>query len=155
MSYFDRIVSLVIVGLIMAVVAIIWRGDQVGVPIAGIYPSPNSTNAATTAQISVVFDRTMSQEQLPAFTISPPITGTAHWRGNSVVFLPAQPLPPNTRYDVTVDAGIPSQTGQILQKPLNWQFQTGQPTILFISWKEDYVNQLIIITLAIMTPPFS
>jgi hypothetical protein len=60
------------------------------------------------------------------FSIEPRVNGRFERFRNTIVFVPAQSLQPDTVYTVTVKAGLPSTDGLILNNGLTFAFKTAQ-----------------------------
>ncbi len=88
--------------------------------------------------ISVTFSRTivpvtavMRPAALPEIHFEPPISGSAIWLDQvTVLFRPAEPLRPGTRYRATIDAALADVTGAQLNMPFSWSFSTPAPAVL-------------------------
>jgi Tol biopolymer transport system component len=144
-SAFDKVVAATMAGLVLLAVLLVWRGDRVGVTIVQVSPGNGAENVSTQAALRVTFGQEMVKGQ-PAFTVSPPVTGTVSWEGRTLVFVPGVPLLPDTEYTVTLAAGLASQQGREVLSPLRWQFRTGRPRILYVGWDEQHSgNRLYII----------
>ncbi|MCB0169686.1 MAG: PD40 domain-containing protein [Anaerolineae bacterium] len=135
--------------LIMALVTalILWRGDQVGLQVVTVSPASAATDVSTRSQIKVTFDQDISASetnQLP-LTVSPPVSGTVHWDGTSLSFAPALPLASNTLYTVTLTGDVVSQRGRPLNEAISWQFQTGQPRLLYVAKDAIGNDQIFVI----------
>src|SRR5690606_20232524 len=79
------------------------------------------------------------------FEITPPLEGTIRWEGRRAVFEPAVPLAPDTHYTITIPPGLRSTQGRQMVRPVTWEFQTGHPRILYLTWDEANHNQLHLI----------
>jgi TolB protein len=148
LSHFDKIVLLIMSGLILVTLAFVWRGDQVGIQIVRLTPAENSEQVSTQAIMRVTFSQAIIPPATVAVTTNPPITGTVRWEsGRTLVFEPGEQLAQNTTYTITIPAGLAGQQGRALLRPFTWQFHTGQPRLLYIAWDEARSgNQLFVIT---------
>lgn len=146
MSRFDRLVLVVLMGLSLTIVALVWRGDRVGVRVVELVPAGNATEVSTRPVIRITFDQPMQNEVPPSLAISPAIPGTIRWEGNSLLFVPAQALQPDSDYQVVVPAGLPSQQGQQLLRPVEWSFRTGRARLIYLAPDQFGLNQLFTIT---------
>lgn len=149
-SRFDRLIIVFGVGLVALIALLVWRGDRVGLQVRELSPAGNQVS--TRPLIRILFAEEMVTESLPAVTISPTISGTWRWEGAALLFAPAGLFAANTTYTVTVPAGLTSQQGRPLLRPLSWQFQTGQAKILYLSWDEQNVSQLYVVAPAGTAP---
>ena len=143
-SRFDRIVIAVLTVLAMLIMAVILYGDQLALDAVDILPAPNSSGASTQTTIQITVSEPIADVLETAVTLDPPVTGTISIQDNIVIFRPDLPLAPNSSYRVTVASEIVSEQGHWLEEPLSWQFQTGQPRIVYISWDDEAANQLYV-----------
>ena len=59
------------------------------------------------------------------------VEGALAWDGTqTLVFTPAQPLPPATPFDVRLAAGAASLDGETLDEPFEWAFETPRPRLV-------------------------
>lgn len=142
-SRFDASVSLILVGLALATVLLLWRGDRVGVQVVQVSPVEGATEVSTRTVLRVTFDQVMSpsKSDLP-LTISPPVEGEVRWDGNSLIFSPVEPLAPETLYTVTLTETLTSQQGRPLRGLLSWQFQTRRPRLLYMAPDSNDIDQI-------------
>lgn len=144
LSRFDRLVAVVLALLLTLAILMIWRGDRVGVRVAALLPADGST-ASTRTTIRVTFAQEMTPQDT-AVIVQPAIAGRTVWDGRTLVFQPDNPLPPGTAYRVQVPAGLRSRRGQELLRPLNWEFHTAAPRLLYLGWDDKDVSQLYLIS---------
>lgn len=90
------------------------------------------------AQIAVTFSRPVvalqsAQElarRIPALLLEPPVEGSWSWLGSATLeFVPTALLPLDTRFSVTVPAGIESLDGARLEQPYRFEFATPGPRL--------------------------
>lgn len=143
-SKFDAVVWLVMTLLAGLVTAVIFLGSRVGLAVVGQTPPPGAAHVSTQTQIRVQFEETMGSAPDTAVTLSPFISGTTRLEGDTLIFQPLTPLSSDTVYEVVVHAGIQGANGRTLHNPLTWQFQTGQPRILFIKPDPEGPDQLFV-----------
>jgi Tol biopolymer transport system component len=148
LGHFDKTVLLVMAGIILATLAFVWRGDQVGLQVVRLSPAGDSQQVSTQAVIRVTFSQAIMPQTTVSVASNPPITGTARWENErTLVFEPAAQLAQDTTYAITIPAGLVGQQGRELLRPFTWQFRTGQPRLLFIAWDEARSgNQLFVIS---------
>lgn len=106
-------------------------------PLVSIIPAPNTENVDLGSDIEVLFGKRMDHASVEAaFTISPTVAGRFIWEDGDptfdryrerVFFQPADLFRPNTRYQVTLKAGIRTVDGQVvLTTDYAWSFTTRQ-----------------------------
>lgn len=147
LSRFDRVALATLVGLLLVILLLIWRGDQVGVQIVSVSPAEGATDVSTRAVLQVTFDQKISAigSDFP-LSISPPVSGTLRWEESTVALLPSPALAPDTTYTVTLTADLKSQQGRPLNGPLTWQFRTRRPRALYVAPDTQGSDQLFVIS---------
>jgi Tol biopolymer transport system component len=145
-SYFDRLVAIIVGGLLLFSLGIVIRGDRVGLIAATLYPLPDTGQVSTQTGVQAIFSQEIAISDDDPIQLSPPVAGRVRWDGRTVAFLPNEPLEPGQTYTVTIPAGLESQQGRPLLEPIQWQFTTAQPRVLFISWDEEDRGQLYLAT---------
>lgn len=138
-------VILLMLGLTVLLALLIWRGVQGVVEVDGVEPADNATNVSTLSRLSITFRQEIANPDALTFEINPPLQGTIRWEGQRAIFEPAAPLAPDTRYTVTIPPGLRTTEGQQIKRPVTWEFQTGHPHILYLTWDENNYNQLHLI----------
>ena len=94
-------------------------------------------DASPNAQIRVTFDRPVagsldrSVDPRTVLRIAPAAPGRLEWRDPvTIVFTPAAPLRPTTRYTVTVDTTFRAMDGAKLERPYTFEFRVSGPRLL-------------------------
>ncbi len=144
LTRFDRIVISVLTVLATLITAVILYGDRIALEAVATLPAPNSTNISTRATIQITLNELIVDVSETAVSLDPPVPGTLSIQNNVLTFRPDMPLAANSSYRVTVAPDIVSEQGHQLAEPLSWQFQTGQPRILYISWDDEAADQLFV-----------
>src|SRR5581483_9790760 len=106
--------------------------------VVTVLPADNATDVDLQSPISIRFSRTIVPETalmrpagLPALQFDPPLTGSAIWLDPAtVLFRPATPLRPGTRYQATLATTLSDANGGQLSKPFAWSFSTAAPHLL-------------------------
>lgn len=153
---FDRAVFLLIIGTLLAILLVIWRGDQVGLRVIALTPTMNASDVPLHARLQIRFDQAIISDTTKiklAFT--PPLSGTVQAAGDKLIFTPDTALQPHTAYTVTLAAGLYSEQKQRLLKPVIWQFQTSQTQILYSRIDAINKEQLFIASLDLAQPGIS
>jgi Tol biopolymer transport system component len=144
LTRFDRIVVSVLTTLAALITAVILYGDRIALEVVDTLPAPNSGSVSTRATVQVTLSEPITDVPQTAVTLDPPIPGTISIQDNILTFRPDEPLAANSSYRVTVAAEIMSEQGHPLEEPLTWEFQTGQPRIVYISWDDEAADQLYV-----------
>ncbi len=143
-SRFDRIVISVLATLAMLITAVILYGDQLALEVVDFVPAPEADNISTRATIQVTLNEGLVDVPETAVILDPPVPGTVSIQGTQLLFRPDVPLAANSSYRVTVAAGVVGENGHELEEPFSWEFQTGQPRVMYISWDDEAADQLYI-----------
>lgn len=144
LSRFDRLVAATLALLLSLAGLIALRGDRVGVRVTALLPADGSA-ASTRTAIRVTFAQEMEGGEV-VMIVEPATAGHTIWDGRNLVFQPDTPLTPDTKYRVQIPAGLRSRRGQLLLRPLNWEFHTAAPRLLYLGWDKDDVSQLYLIS---------
>lgn len=115
------------------------------------YPRLNDMRVPTNTPISMVFTDELDPASVTdtSVVVAPNLEGTAvsgkvHVRGTRMVFRPAEPLKPQTTYEVHLSTGIKSKSGNAAEPVSSWQFTTGegpsQGPIVADCWYESYTD---------------
>ncbi|HEY0734798.1 MAG TPA: Ig-like domain-containing protein, partial [Herpetosiphonaceae bacterium] len=108
--------------------------------VAQVEPPVDTAEVLTTTRrISVRFNHPVvavtaldaQANQPQPLTISPALPGEGRWLDTSTyVFSPTVALPPSTRFEARVAAGLSDQTGGKLNNDYTWSFSTIQPVVV-------------------------
>ena len=117
--------------------------DTVGfLRVTEVLPAPDSTNIATDAVITVIFNRPVvplgsveDMENLPnPLTITPSIEGQGEWLNTAIyTFRPDTNWAGGTDYIVTVDGGLQAIDGATMQEAFSWSFTTTPPALVEVN----------------------
>ncbi|MDX1664800.1 MAG: Ig-like domain-containing protein [Candidatus Promineifilaceae bacterium] len=145
LSSFDRAIFLTVLSLLALLGLLLWLGDRAGVRVAELSPADEASAVSTLSPLRVRFQASMDMSQLPEITLTPSVEGEAQWEDErTLLFIPAEPLAPETRYEVTVPAGLESEAGRQLRQPLSWRFETAAPRVLYLGWQGDERTQVYV-----------
>ena len=87
--------------------------------------TPTGTHVPIDTTIEATFSESMGRPSAQgAFSISPTVSGSFSWGGNTMIFAPDSDLAYDTTYEVTIDTGAMDSAGNHLQSSYNWQFTT-------------------------------
>ena len=152
LSRFDRVVALAALVALAAIALLIWRGDQVGLGVAGLTPAADAAGVSTRGDIEMRFSQPLQADASAVrLRFDPPLTGTVRMVGDRLLFSPSAPLQPNTLYTVRLEAGLASAQGRRLLEPLEWRFATGQWQVAYTAFA-DGADQLYVVP-APLGPP--
>lgn len=114
------------------------RASSLGyLTVSDFLPTDGSTEIATDAAITVIFNRPVvplvSAEEAAALpspiTLSPEAAGRGEWLNTSIYVLRPK-LAGGTRYTVSLRPDLQAQDGATLQEALSWSFETVVPAIV-------------------------
>jgi TolB protein len=148
LSRFDRLILLILLALTGLTAGLVWRGDRVGIQVIALTPAADATHISTRPTLRVTFSQPIAAPNNFTLTITPPISGTTRWQGDTLTFQPAALLKSDTTYQITIPAGLTGQRGRTLLHPITWQFQTGHPRVLYLGWNDADRNQLFVVPIS-------
>lgn len=91
--------------------------------------TPSGTDVPVTTTITVTFSEAMNHTSAEnAFSVSPSVSGSFSWSGNTMTFTPSS-LAYGTTYEVTIGTGAMDSAGNPLGSPYSWEFTTTADTI--------------------------
>lgn len=131
MTRFDRIVLVIIGGLVAAVALVILMGDNVGVQIVRTAPAGL---ASSTTGILFQFNEQMNWDTvMPRFSVEPPVAGEFSWTGTTLRFRPEEPLQPGATYTVTLAQGAAGRTGREVLRDASFSFSVRVPRVAWLA----------------------
>ncbi|MFC1596179.1 Ig-like domain-containing protein, partial [Candidatus Margulisiibacteriota bacterium] len=94
--------------------------------VMSVVPSGNNSWAPLGTTIRITFSEEMNKASVEsAFIISPNITGTVSWLGNTMIFTPVGDLQASTTYTLSLNTStVIDADGQSLVGNSSWQFNT-------------------------------
>jgi Tol biopolymer transport system component len=139
MKSFDRLVIFIVAGMGLLLVIVVALGNQAGLPAPELALVKGQTGAR--GPLVVLFAEPVQLDSLEQrFSLDPPVTGRLsvlpRQGGRTeypVAFWPEKPLEPGIQYALSLDAGVTSQTGLELRKPVSLPFSVRQPEVFFLS----------------------
>jgi hypothetical protein len=117
--------------------------------------TPTGENKSIASAISISFSEEMNTTSVEsAFAISPTVTGTFSWSGNTMTFTPTSDLAYETEYAITITTGAKDLMGNALELAYDWQYTTEievdltAPTVasVSLSGKDVEVTNKVVIT---------
>ena len=92
--------------------------------------TPTGTTVSTSSYISASFNREMNKASVEsALSITPSVSGTFSWSGNTMRYTPSGSLPEGTYYTVTIGSGAKDTEGNNLDcGSYTWRFTTAGGT---------------------------
>ncbi len=110
--------------VVVAYAVLLWRA-QGPVAIAMAFPPPQSTSVAVDTAMEIAYSAGVDHTAVEqAVRIEPPVPVTKHWRGDTLVLQPEQPLAPDKTYSVIAPAEAPPAPPPV---PPVAQVQQSQP----------------------------
>jgi hypothetical protein len=94
--------------------------------VVSVTPAPRSSDVAGSATIAVSFSAPVSASSVMP-TFAPAVRGTWQASGQTLLFTPATPLAPSTKYVLRLpagQAGLRSSSGGLMARPLTDTFRT-------------------------------
>lgn len=101
-------------------------------PPTVVAASPVGYSASTATSITASFNRAMDKASVESsFSITPSVTGTFSWSGYTMTYDPAQALPDDAYYSVTIGSSARDASGEPLDcGSYTWSFSTADlPTV--------------------------
>ncbi len=143
----DRAALISIGVLLVLAAAVIARGDQVGLAVMQTNPAHGEVGASVRSSVQVIFNEAPNLASLDErWRVEPPVSGTLRANGPVVFWTPTTALAPNQTYTMTIDAGVTSQRGRTLLRPVRWSFHTRQPRIVYLAPASGYANLFVLDT---------
>jgi len=88
-------------------------------------PADESAWVPLDTGIEMTFSRSVSAAEI-FFSITPAVAGRFEYYDKTVVYVPKEPLNPDTLYTVTLKAGLTATTGEALPEARTFSFRTAQ-----------------------------
>ena len=146
LTRFDGLVMAVMIALTAAILAVIARGDRVGVIVkAGDYGPVGSVRGvgAVRVRFSEAMDRASVEARLH---IDPPLAGQIGWSdARTLIFTPAEAFAAGQIYTVTLDGGAQASGRQAaLADGLHWTFRALLPRVVYLGPAHAYLRNLML-----------
>lgn len=106
------------------------RGDTTPPEIETVSPAEGSIDVSVSTNIQVVFSEQIDTNKITGatFVISPSVTGSFGFDGDTVTYSPTTDLEYQTEYSVSVTTGVTDLAGNALPNNKDWNFTTaGNP----------------------------
>jgi TolB protein len=130
---FDVTVWGVLGFLVLALLAVIGLGNQIGARVIRAFPESGAEVGGGT-RVGIEFAQPMQARTVEAhFEIEPTVSGRFEWTGRTAWFVPARPFQPGVPYTARLRAGSVSQGGQTVRRDVAWQFRARAPWVVYIS----------------------
>ncbi|HLY26832.1 MAG TPA: Ig-like domain-containing protein, partial [Aggregatilineales bacterium] len=128
--------------LVIAIVFIMLRGDQIGLAVQAYGPAGTGSSRAT-------IRLTLDEDLLPAsaasrLAISPAVQGTMRVEGSQVIFQPAQGFSQGQQYTITVRSGLQGKDGRLLKQDIQWVFRAAGPRIVYMGPADSVTHDLFL-----------
>jgi WD40 repeat protein len=144
-SRFDRAIWLVMAATLLIIAVVIWRGDQVEMRVLTLAPAPDTMGISPRTQLRIRFDQIVDEASIDpsALALTPSMAGAVRAEGDSLVFVPAAALNPDTEYTVELSPGLQSVQGRLLHDPIRWRFVTGHTSVVYSQLDTHRKEQLV------------
>jgi Tol biopolymer transport system component len=140
-----RLEIVVLLGVLLALLVILGYGW--GTPhLLSVSPAAQATNVSPGAEVRLKFSRPLQTTAVATrLVFEPAMPGTYSWRGNTLVFTPAQPWPAGVTIQARLQPGAPASGILALPLPqgLEWSFTIRRPSILYLYPVTDPANLTI------------
>ena len=140
----DRAAGGLILGLVILIIVTIFLGSQIGVRVsAGFADAQVGPLSPLTLTFSVAVNPTdveplLSLDTSTSLSTGPEAAGRVEWvDSNTLQFLPASPLQPDTIYTMTLGPGPIGENGELLRSEQTWTFSVRAPLIVFQAFPEN------------------
>ncbi len=131
LTHFDRLVALVILGLVAALLIVLLLGDRVGVQIERTAPQ---AVASSTTGIAIQFSEAMNWDSVvERMAFQPPLEGAYTWTDRTLRFRPDEPLQPGAEYTVTLAGGAESTIGRQVLNATTFDFRIRTPRVAYLA----------------------
>ncbi len=117
---------------LLAIGALLWRGDRVGLRLVAFGPAAEARDVSAKAAITLDFDAPLAPSAGVSLRLEPPAPGPLLWEGARVGLRPTEPLRAGQRYTVTLSGDLKSLDGRRLRRPVGWSFTVGGPALVFL-----------------------
>jgi TolB protein len=142
-SRLNRLLLLAILGLLLLVAALVWRGERAGAAVSAVSPARGAEAVSGLAPVRITFGQSMDTTTLPQVQVSPAVSGTVSWEDDdTLLFRPTRPLAPERDYTVQLAPGAQSAAGRPVSQDVQWQFRTRATRLLYLGWDERDRAQL-------------
>lgn len=140
----DRAAWAVVAALLMALAAILARGDQLGAQVVAATPAPGSGGVSSRPALSFTFSEAMNPAEIESrLSIEPPVSATLRAVGRAIFVDLAAPLLPDTPYTVTLKAGAKSQHGRVQLRDFSLAFRTRRPQVMYMAPASGVTNLFV------------
>jgi dipeptidyl aminopeptidase/acylaminoacyl peptidase len=131
LSRFDQIVLGTIMGLLIALLAVIALGDYVGVRVLRATPQGE---AHATSWITLQFSEEMDRPSVEArLHLEPEVAGSFQWNGPTLIYRPAAPMPAGDSFAVVLEPGAESLTGRQVLTEQRFDFTVRSPQVAYLA----------------------
>lgn len=126
----DRGVLIAIVTLILALIAVIARGDQAGVLVTALIPE----RVSVTAVLRLTFSEPMDVQSVESrLRLEPKTEVRLTWSGATLSIAPLSAWLPEVTYTLSLEAGARSQSGRLILAPLEQTFVPRPPRVIYLA----------------------
>jgi uncharacterized protein YvpB len=95
------------------------------VRVSGWYPGPGTLGVQINTSINVTFNQPVDHSSAQShFSVSPSISGSFSWSGNTMVFTPSSNLTYNTSYTITIGSPVTTVYGRDSNQTFSSSFTT-------------------------------
>lgn len=129
----DRVALGAIAALLVALVILVLRGDQVGALVVASSPA-SGASVSTRPALSLTFSEAMNPAKVEShLSLAPAMSYTLRWAGRNLFVETLAPLRPDTPYTLTLRAGALSQRGRVVRDDFSLGFKTRNPSLAYLA----------------------
>ncbi len=134
---------IVMTAIVVAILFVTLRGDQIGLDVQGFGPQGTASSRAT---VRLTLDENIiPMSAASRMVISPAVQGNLSVQGNQIVFQPSTAFSQGQQYVVTVRAGLQGKDGRLLKQDVQWKFQASGARIVYAGPADSNTHDLFLL----------
>ena len=126
---FDYTVWSVCLVLVLGIAGVMLAANQIG-----ITHYQTTDFVGVLGPIRITFEENITApESGQHLSIYPEIAGHETYQGETISFIPDQPLQPGEQYTVTLHAGLGGESGRTIRHEISWSVSVREPAMLYLA----------------------
>ncbi len=118
-----------------------------GPRVEAFFPLPGGDSVSSLSRIQIQFNRPMDKLSVESrIQIDPDTKGIFYWDGQSLLFEPAQPWPPDSTVTITLRGGSSGTNRVPMIGQRQWSFNVGLPSLVYL-WPAEGKSELYRVSL--------